>query len=866
LAADLSGRLLIGTGDGLFTVDGEGGTVRPVPGSRGLSVRFIHPRPDGLWLGTDSGVHVLSSANRVTWDRTRGLSHNSVRALYTDADGAVWIGTYGGGLNRLKDGRITRYDTLGLLNDRTVSFIAEDARGMLWMTGNLGVYSVNRGALNALDEGATPVDPWVSHWTEEDGLVTRECNGGSQPAGALTPDGRLVVPTIRGIAIISISADLYKPYPPPRVRIERMQAGGKEIPLDGSIRLPPGVRNVEVEYAVLSYAAPKHIRCLYRIEGLSDAWEVDDGRYSARFGSLPPGRFRFRVIGGHADGAWNREGAVLSFVVRPYFHQTLWFWALCGAALVLLVYGILRIRTAALRARETRLEAEVKARTEAQEVAEGKYSALVRHSPIGVYQALPEGRFLMVNPALVTMLGYESPEELMRVDIARDLWTGAAARLRWQETIEREGIHLNQELILRRKDGSHLILLENARAIRDASGAILHYEGTLIDITERKKAEMALRTLNQELEKRVEERTGELQAMVERMKQELNDKAKLTRAFKDSEQYYRSLFESAHDAILIIHPEGEIVLDANRRALEMYGFSREEFIGSSLKPISKDAARGESHIQKTLQKGYFHHFETTQFHKDGTAIDLEINASLVDYKGAVAILSINRDITQRKRAGEAVRTALDEKEILLKEIQHRVKNNLQIIAILLDLQSGTLTDPADLRLFHKSRNRVKVLTMVHEKLCRSQNLSRISLPGYLQGLAEYLSSLYSLPGKAVNLVCRIEEAEVGIDDAMACGLILNELISNACKHAFQDRAASATAPLIWVEAHCAGGGLELRVADNGMGLPPSIDVRQTSTMGLRLVSLLVRQLEGTMTVERENGTIFRICFTPLKQT
>lgn len=250
--------------------------------------------------------------------------------------------------------------------------------------------------------------------------------------------------------------------------------------------------------------------------------------------------------------------------------------------------------------------------------AEEKYHSIFENAVEGIYQSTPEGQFISVNPAHARMLGYDSAEEMIAelTDIEHQHYVEPGRRAEFKRLLAAHGVVQRFESEVYRRDGSKVWISENVRAVRDSNGKLLYYEGTVEDITERKQAEEAL---------------------------------------KQSERDYRGLFEQAHDAILVIDPEGERVLDINQRACKIYGFSREEFIGMSLESISKDVPRGRLRIQETLKKGDFLNFETVQYRKDGVEMFLEINAAVVNYKGQRTILSINRDITERKQVEEALR-------------------------------------------------------------------------------------------------------------------------------------------------------------------------------------------------------------------
>jgi PAS domain S-box-containing protein len=310
-----------------------------------------------------------------------------------------------------------------------------------------------------------------------------------------------------------------------------------------------------------------------------------------------------------------------------------------------------------------------------------------------------------------------------------------------------------------------------------------------------------------------------------------------------------------------MEPYKEIVYDVNDRACEIYGFSRREFIGMSLADISKDVERGKQRIKEieTLQKGDYLNFETVQYRKDGSEMFLEVNASVINYRGKLAILSINRDATQRKRAELQIKKSLKEKEILLKEIHHRVKNNLQVITSLLDLQADALGDSNIHKAIQDSKDRIHSMALVHENLYRFGDLARINGIEYIHKLIDYIFDVYG--DLTVNITFNVQietpSLELDMDTAVPIGLILTELLSNALKHAFPHGKKG--------EIHIAvrpgiPGMLTMEVRDNGVGMPPDINVPESQSLGLQLVHLLTQQVKGTIEIKRNKGTTVTITF------
>jgi PAS domain S-box-containing protein len=334
-----------------------------------------------------------------------------------------------------------------------------------------------------------------------------------------------------------------------------------------------------------------------------------------------------------------------------------------------------------------------------------------------------------------------------------------------------------------------------------------------------------------------------------------------TNQLEESEKELRNIFNGAHDAIIIIEPYKEIVYDVNDRACEIYGFSRREFIGMSLADISKDIDRGKQRIKETetLQEGDYLNFETVQYRKDGTEMSLEVNASVINYRGKLAILSINRDITQRKRVELQIKESLKEKEILLKEIHHRVKNNLQVISSLLDLQADALGDPNINKAIQDSKDRIHSMALVHENLYRFGDLARINGIEYIHKLLDYIFDVYGDLTLNITIKVQIETPSLALDmdTAIPIGLILTELLSNALKHAFPSGRKGEIHIVVYPGIP---GKLKLVVRDNGVGIPPDINVTESQSLGLQLVHLLTKQVKGTVEIKRSKGTTVTITF------
>lgn len=218
------------------------------------------------------------------------------------------------------------------------------------------------------------------------------------------------------------------------------------------------------------------------------------------------------------------------------------------------------------------------------------------------------------------------------------------------------------------------------------------------------------------------------------------------------------------------------------------------------------------------------------------------------------------EVNERTRAEEKVHASLREKEILLKEIHHRVKNNLQIISSLLELQCEYIHEEQPLRLFRESQDRIKTMALVHERLYATADLASINVREYLESLTRQLVFSYVADPEDIELVFDFSEFCLGIEEAIPCGLIVNELVSNSLKHAFPEKSEGIIAVTCRTDEE---NMVVLTVSDNGVGIPEGLDLNRTETLGMQIVCLLTKQLRGTIKIHNDGGASFTIRF-PLK--
>jgi PAS domain S-box-containing protein len=224
------------------------------------------------------------------------------------------------------------------------------------------------------------------------------------------------------------------------------------------------------------------------------------------------------------------------------------------------------------------------------------------------------------------------------------------------------------------------------------------------------------------------------------------------------------------------------------------------------------------------------------------------------------IVGTLRDRTDRANAEKKIKESLEEKEILLKEIHHRVKNNLMIISSLLNLQSSYIKDKASQDVFKESQNRAKSMALIHEKLYQSTDFKRIDFGDYISSLATKLFHTYNADPSLIKLKINAENILLDINTAIPLGLIVNELITNSLKHAFPDGKPGK----INVNFHTQDDHYEFTVEDNGIGFPEDLDYQNTDSLGLQLINSLTSQIDGEIELDRNKGTEFKIKFPEVK--
>lgn len=393
------------------------------------------------------------------------------------------------------------------------------------------------------------------------------------------------------------------------------------------------------------------------------------------------------------------------------------------------------------------------------------------------------------------------------------------------------------------------------------------------EVTERRAAEAQVRKLNESLEARIVERTAELSTTNQVLRAEMQIRKESDERADEAQQRMAALVESADDAIIIKDLDG-VIRGWNAGAERLLQYRAEEIIGQPITQLfPEDRKEEESLILSKVHGGQpVAHFETVRRRKNGSLVDVSLTISPIRDRGGtiVGASKIMRDITERKQYVEQLRTLNDqlerrivarnaelrERDALLQEIHHRVKNNLQVISSLINMQVRTLHDGSTRAALQQCRSRVETMAQIHEMLYQSKDYSSVPFEKYAKELATRVLSASGLSPDEVTIHFDMQDISLAVDQAIPCALILNELISNTLKHAFPTGAGTIRIELRRV----ADNLIFLCVSDDGVGIPPGFDPARSSSLGMQLVVTLAEQLDGRLEIDRAPGAAFRITF------
>jgi PAS domain S-box-containing protein len=490
--------------------------------------------------------------------------------------------------------------------------------------------------------------------------------------------------------------------------------------------------------------------------------------------------------------------------------------------------------------------------------------------------AEPRGKLTYVNPAFMRMWGYQENEVLGRHFV--EFWQDEHKALDILDAIREKGKIIG-ELKAKRKNESLFDVQISASMVKDDVGKPLSMIASFIDITERKMVEKKLEERS-DFEKLVTTiSTNFINLAPDKIDNEINSTLQVIGEFADVERSYVYLYNREKTKKNMTHEWCSPVVNPLKKThqeipLDPYPWqtgiieNRETIYITSLSEIPKEAGV----IKEEMESKGVKSFIQVPIAYGGKAFGfIGLESLRADKKWSVDIVVLLRMVgdilanaLERKRVEEQLNASLKEKEVLLKEIHHRVKNNMQVISSLLSLQSSRIQSKEIFDMFKESQDRIRSMSLIHERLYQSGDLARIDFSQYIQSLANHLFTSYRINPDAVSLITNVSDVSLDINKAIPCGLIINELVSNSLKYAFPQVKGKGRKRTIKGEIRInfssEDGKVTLMVQDNGIGLPEDFDIETAESFGLQLVTALVAQLNGTIDIQRKPGATYSISF------
>lgn len=490
--------------------------------------------------------------------------------------------------------------------------------------------------------------------------------------------------------------------------------------------------------------------------------------------------------------------------------------------------------------------------------------------------AEPKGKLTYVNPAFLQMWGYQEEDAEGRHFV--EFWQDEHKALNILDAIREKGVYIGESKA-KRKDDSPFDVQISASIVEDEKDKPLSMILSFIDITDRKEVAKKLE-VRSEFEKMVTTiSTNFIHLPSEKIDNEIKKTLQSIGEFADVDRSYVILYSTDRSLMSMTHewsntPVTPIIQEMQNLPVEKHRWHasqmdrRETIYITDNSEIPHNAG---PFLQEMGSRGCISlvHVPIAYGGKSFGFIGMESRQSEKTWSVDIIVLlrmvgDILANAMERKQVEEQLNASLKEKEVLLKEIHHRVKNNMQVISSLLNLQSSRIDSPEILDMFKESQDRIRSMSLIHERLYQSADLSKIDFSRYIQNLASHLFQSYRIDPDAVVLNTDIQNFSLDINRAIPCGLILNELVSNSLKYAFprakeKDKKKREKGE-INIRLTADNERVTMLVKDNGIGLPEDLDIETASSFGLQLVTTLVGQLNGSIEITRKPGTTFMITF------
>jgi PAS domain S-box-containing protein len=460
-----------------------------------------------------------------------------------------------------------------------------------------------------------------------------------------------------------------------------------------------------------------------------------------------------------------------------------------------------------------------------------RYNHIFQRNLAGVYETDLDGRIIVANDSFAKIFGYENKEDIVNQNV-KSFYKNPEDRVEFLDYIRKEKHLTNFETIQIDKNGKEFFVLNNI--VFDERKNTL--SGIIIDISAKKEHEKKL----------------------------IEEKEKSQIDFDDKTLKLKGIFEGLKNVRVYTLDKEYQIISFNQTANDTYKnlLNKDLHIGENFIKNWKQSFNADYIIQL---KNYIDlAFEGKGQYSLGKLIQGGKNYWIESYinpiyssKGVIKEVSIiNHDITEKQEYERKLKDSIEEKEVLLKEVHHRVKNNLQVISSILNLQSNYIDDEKVHEILSESQNRIKTMSFIHESLYQTKNFIEIRFSEHLEKLLSNLIYSYSIEKEKIEVESEIQDISLNLDLAIPCGLIVNEIISNSLKHAFTKEDNGK----VTIKMYREKGKVCLEIGDNGKGMDENFDIYESNTLGLQLIITLVDQIDGSISIDNKEGTKFLIIF------
>jgi PAS domain S-box-containing protein len=495
---------------------------------------------------------------------------------------------------------------------------------------------------------------------------------------------------------------------------------------------------------------------------------------------------------------------------------------------------------------------------------EQRFRKMIEHSSDLIMLLDADGKILYESSAALRIIGYTS-EELVGKSAFDLIYPDEREKIKefFEKLVRIPGISPVQRVRVQHKNG-HWIYMEaicNNLLHDETIGAIIV---NVRNVTEYVRIQQELQKAKEDFEARVIERTRDLIELSRRLQEEIQAHRRTEEALKQSEDYFWKIFRYNPLPIVLCDANTGRTLNVNQAFEALSGIGYEDALGKQIEELGFNLSTEHlcMHITNEGSEPHPVSLEVDLHTKSSGVKSLVVTLQYVELGREQCGLIIMQDVTERIRAEKSLAKSLSEKEVLLKEIHHRVKNNLQVISSLLYLQSLKLQDEQAKRIFRESQNRVKAMALIHEQLYQTKDFMRVDFAEYLQTLASMIAESYNEPPSIIKVQIDSEKLDLSIDAAIPAGLIVSELVTNSLKYAFPETTESAekNKEIAILARKTSDNDIMLTVCDNGIGLNMERPLESPKTLGLRLVKMLTEQLRGSIEVLPQKGAAFCIRF------